>query len=196
MEKSSGLIVADSSENIVELMEGEENLWYAVRSQPKRERVAARSLRETMGLEVVCPLVKYKKVTRRGKVWWSEAMFPGYLFAKFDRKQHERGVKYAQGVMTLVKFGDYMPAVPAEFVESLVAELGEGEEVVISHEVEVGDQFEIAEGPLKGQVGDVVEVLPGSERVRLLIEFIGGDREVEMDLMSLLLPGRPDDTAT
>lgn len=177
-------------------MEQEECLWYAVRSQPKRERVATRSLRETMGLEVVCPLVKFQKVTRRGKVWWSEAMFPGYLFAKFDRRQHERGVKYSQGVMTVVKFGDYMPAIPSGFVESLVAELGEEDEVVISHEVEVGDQFEIADGPLKGQMGDVIEVLPGNERVRLLIEFIGGSRELEVDLMALLLPGRPDDTVS
>jgi len=63
---------------------------------------------------------------------------------------------------------------------------------VIAHEVEIGDQFELVEGPLRGQFGDVVEVLPGKERVRLLVEFIGGEREVEVDFMSLLLPGRPD----
>lgn len=169
--------------------------WYAVRSQPKRERVAAKSLREMMGLEVVCPIVKYKKVTRRGKVWWSEAMFPGYLFVRFNRELHERGVKYAQGVLTIVKFGEYMPAVPDFFMESLCESLGDEEEIVLSHEVEIGARFEIADGPLKGQTGDVVEVLPGNERVRLLIEFIGGEREVEVDLLSLLLPGRPDDSS-
>ena len=173
-------------------MSEEESHWYVVRAQPKRERIAARSLRDTMGVVVVCPLVKFRKATRRGKIWWSEAMFPGYLFVKFNRKEHERGVRYAQGVLTIVKFGESMPVVPDSFLESLTDLLGEHEELVIAHEVQIGDQFELADGPLRGQIGDVQEVLPGKERVRLLVEFIGGEREVEVDLMSLLLPGRPD----
>lgn len=186
------LVITNSSENPLQLMSELDSHWYVVRAQPKRERIAARSIRETMGVEVVCPLVKFLKATRRGKVWWSEAMFPGYLFVKFNRKEQERGVRYAQGVLTIVQFGESMPVVPSAFVESLNEQLGEQEEVVIAHEVEVGDQFELAEGPLRGQLGDVVEVLPGNERVRLLVEFIGGEREVEVDFMSLLLPGRPD----
>lgn len=186
------LVVAYFTENSFQLMDAQDTHWYVVRAQPKRERIAARSLRETMGVEVVCPLVKFRKATRRGPVWWSEAMFPGYLFVKFNRKLHERGVRYAQGVLTIVKFGESMPVVPGAFIESLIEALGEQEEVVIAHEVHIGDQFELAEGPLRGQIGDVVEVLPGRERVRLLVDFIGGEREVEVDLMSLLLPGRPD----
>lgn len=186
------LVVTYSTENSFQLMNEQDSHWYVVRAQPKRERIAARSLRETMGVEVVCPLVKFLKATRRGKVWWSEAMFPGYLFVKFNRKEHERGVRYAQGVLTIVKFGESMPVIPCAFVESLTELLGEQEEVVIAHDVKIGDQFELVEGPLRGQIGDVLQVLPGKERVRLLVEFIGGEREVEVDLMSLLLPGRPD----
>ena len=186
------LTLADFTENSLQLMDEQDKHWYVVRAQPKRERIAARSLRETMGVEVVCPLVKFHKATRRGKVWWSEAMFPGYLFVKFNRKQHERGVRYAQGVLTIVKFGESMPVVPSMFIESLIEVLSEQEEIIIAHEVEIGDQFELVEGPLRGQIGDVVEVLPGKERVRLLVDFIGGERELEVDLMSLLLSGRPD----
>lgn len=192
MAEKGVLVITNSSENPLQLMSELDSHWYVVRAQPKRERIAARSIRETIGVEVVCPLVKFLKATRRGKVWWSEAMFPGYLFVKFNRKEQERGVRYAQGVLTIVQFGESMPVVPSAFVESLNEQLGEQEEVVIAHEVEVGDQFELAEGPLRGQLGDVVEVLPGNERVRLLVEFIGGEREVEVDFMSLLLPGRPD----
>ncbi|MFC5050709.1 transcription termination/antitermination protein NusG [Rubritalea spongiae] len=169
--------------------------WYVVRSQPKRERLAASSLREALGIEVVCPIVKYQKVTRRGKVWWSEAMFPGYLFARFDRSQDGRAVQYAQGVLTLVQFGDYVPALSDSFMRSLKDELGDTEEVEIAHSVEAGESYEIAGGPLMGEMGEVVEVLPARERVRLLVEFIGGEREVELDIYSLLLPGRPDDAS-
>lgn len=169
--------------------------WYVVRSQPKRERLAARSLREGLRLEVVCPLVKFQKITRRGKVWWSEAMFPGYLFAKFDQNEHERAVKYAQGVLALVHFGDKMPSVSEGFMRQLSEQLIDTEEVVISHKLEVGGSYEIADGPLTGQAGEVLEVMPASERVRLLVEFIGGNREIEIDLLSLLLPGRPGETS-
>lgn len=167
--------------------------WYAVRAQPKRERIAAKSLRESLELEVVCPIVKYRKMTRRGPVWWSEAMFPGYLFVRFDRMKHERAVCYAQGVLTVLKFGEYLPPIDAGFVSALADQLGGEDEITISHSVELGDQLEIAEGPLSGQVGDVVEVLPGKDRVRLLVDFIGGEQELVVDLLSLLLPGRPDE---
>ncbi|MFC4991845.1 transcription termination/antitermination protein NusG [Rubritalea tangerina] len=172
-------------------MESEELEWFVVRSQPKRERVAAKNLRESLELEVVCPLVKFQKGTRRGKVWWVEAMFPGYLFARFNRNTQERAVRYTQGVLSLVQFGMHMPSISEKFIDSLKQELGDQEEVVIAHGVEIGEQFELADGPLRGEMGDVVEILPGKERVRLLVEFIGGSREVEVDLMSLLLPGRP-----
>lgn len=166
--------------------------WYVVRSQPKRERIAAANLRSQLGLEVLCPLVRYVKVTRRGKVWWSEAMFPGYLFARFDRMLHERAVRYAQGVMTVVQFGENMPEVPENFLHMIQEGLGGDEVVVLSRMVQPGDVLEVAHGPLAGQSGDVIEVLPGAERVKLLIEFLGGAREVVLDLYSLLLPERPD----
>lgn len=171
--------------------ESQEPRWYVVRSQTKRERLAAATLRDTLGIPVVAPLVKYRKVTRRGKVWWSEAMFPGYLFAKFVPEELGRAVKYAQGVLTIVKFGDSMPAVPESFMKALEEQLGNEEAVEIRHEVQVGEIYEVASGPLCDSIGEVLEILPGRERVRLLIEMLGQKQSVEMDLFSLLLPGRP-----
>lgn len=194
MEKACRDVVADTTKITSDLMsEAEDDLkWYVVRTQPKRERVAAGSLRENLAIEVLCPLVRYRKATRRGKVWWSEAMFPGYIFARFNRAEHERAVRYAQGILTLVQFGEYMPSVSESFIKGMLDGLGEAEEMTLSHTVELGEQYEIASGPLQGQTGNVIEVLPGKERVRLLIEFIGGEHTIDVDLMSLLLPGRPD----
>jgi hypothetical protein len=39
--------------------------------------------------------------------------------------------------------------------------------------------------------GLVCEVLPGRERVRVLLEFLGQLQPVEVDLFSLLMPRRP-----
>ena len=174
---------------------GAERAWYCLRTQTKREHLAAASLREHEGIEVLCPRLRYKKGTRRGKVWWVEPLFPGYILAKFDLAHQERIVGYANGVSRILKFGADYPMVPESFISSLKEELNrqEAQEEVISVEPAVaeGDEVEIADGPLRGMSGEVLEVLPAQDRVRIFIEFLGAPQPVEVDLFSLLLPRKP-----
>ena len=72
--------------------------WYCVKTQTKREHIAAEHLRTLEEVEVFCPRLRYRKATRRGKIWWVEALFPGYLLARFDLVANERAVTYTQGV--------------------------------------------------------------------------------------------------
>ena len=97
--------------------------WYCLRTQTKREHLAAASLRQVEGIEVVCPRLRYTKVTRRGKLWWVEPLFPGYLLARFALAEFERTVSYATGVTRILRFGDRVPSVPDEFAEELGKEL-------------------------------------------------------------------------
>jgi len=171
--------------------------WYCVRTPTKREHIAAARLRELEGVEVLCPRLRYRKATRRGKIWWVEALFPGYLLARFDLVHMGRAVRYAQGVRGLVCFRDQVPAVPEQFVSELQREIrerseeGAPETVTVHPSVEAGEEVEVAQGPLRGFRGPVVHVLPGAERVRVLLEFLGSEREVDFDLFAVLLPGRP-----
>ncbi len=171
---------------------GNNDLWYVVRAQTKREHTSASYIRKELGLEVVAPQIRYTKVTRRGKVLWKEAMFPGYLFVKFDREEDEKAVCYAPGVLKLVRFGDNVPDIEEEFVLSLMDMVGDEEVLDLQHGVELGQEYEVAEGALKGNTGEVVEVLSGGQRALLLMEMIGGERVIEVDVFSLLLPSRPD----
>jgi len=166
--------------------------WYVVRAQTKREHTSARYIRKELGLEVVAPQIRYTKVTRRGKVLWKEAMFPGYLFVKFDREVDEKAVCYAPGVLKMVRFGDYVPGIEEEFVLNLKDIVGDEEVLDLQHGVELGQEYEVVDGALKGNVGEVVEVLSGGQRALLLMEIIGGERVIEVDVFSLLLPSRPD----
>ena len=179
-------------------MSTDEPKWYCVRTAPKREHVTAGHLRELEGVEVFCPRLRYRKATRRGKVWWVEAMFPGYLLAKFSLTEMQRMVTYSHGVTGLVHFGNRVPEVPEAFVEQLRSEvrknLEEGstdELMTLTPRVDTGDDVEVANGPLSGFQGQVVEVLPSRERVRVLLEFLGQTQVIEMDLFSLLLPKKP-----
>ncbi|MCH1510662.1 MAG: hypothetical protein L7T84_15760 [Akkermansiaceae bacterium] len=169
--------------------------WYVLRTQLKRERLAAANLRRLEGVEVFLPRLRYQKTTRRGRVWWVEPLFPGYLLAKFSYLELSRAVTYTAGVSRIVTFGDDTPAVPDQFVKDLQAEVArhqtDDEEIVVNWKVEVGDEVELAEGPFKGMEGRVVEVRPGAERVSLLLEFLGETKPVEVSLYSLIL-ANPD----
>ena len=184
--------------------EEEEAAWYCLRTQPKREHIAAASLREIGEIEVVCPRLRYKKVTRRGKIWWMEPLFPGYLLARFSLEEKHRAVSYAAGVSGILRFGESVPTVAPDFIEELRAELAreenQGEVLTLQPIAEPGDQVELADGPLRGMTGTVLEVRPAEERVRIFIEFLGQAQPVDVDLYSLLLPRkgslRPDETGS
>ncbi len=171
--------------------------WFCVRCQTKREHIAAGHLRELEGVEVFCPRLRYRKATRRGKIWWVEPMFPGYVLAKFSMAEMERAVTFCQGVRGLVKFGSDVPSVPASFVEAIKHEISnrkdatEDQLVTLSPMIEIGDEVEVATGPFQGMQGTVVSVPNATERVKILLEFLGKPHAVDMDLFSILLPRRP-----
>ena len=168
--------------------------WYCVKTQPKREATAAARLREMEGIEVFAPMLRYRKVTRRGKIWWVEALFPGYILARFVLEDLEKAVTYSSAVRGLVRFGSLVPPIPAEFVETIRTEVqrqGSSDVLTIAPQIEPGEEVEVAAGPLGGSKGTVVEVLPAVDRVRVLLEFLGREQVIEVDLFSLLLPRKP-----
>ncbi|GAA5128450.1 hypothetical protein JIN84_02030 [Luteolibacter yonseiensis] len=171
--------------------------WFCVRCQTKREHIAANHLRELAEVEVFCPRLRYRKATRRGKIWWVEPMFPGYVLAKFGLAEMERAVTYCQGVRGLVKFGSEVPPIPESFVDSIKKEIRnrkdatEDELLTLSPIIEIGDEVEVAHGPFQGMQGTVVAVPSATERVKILLEFLGEQHAVDMDLFSILLPRRP-----
>lgn len=170
--------------------------WFCLRTKPKQEHMAARSLACLEGVEPFCPRLRYRKATRRGKVWWVEAMFPGYIFAFFSRHENERAVVHTHGVMKLLKFGNHVPEISPDFIAELIAQMrdqeeGEADMLTVEPNVSEGDEVEVAHGALQGFQGTVVQVLPAHERVRLLVEFLGKPQVIETDLLSLLLPNKP-----
>ncbi|MGJ8634871.1 MAG: transcription termination/antitermination protein NusG [Luteolibacter sp.] len=170
--------------------------WFCVRTHTKREHIAARHLREIEGIEVFCPRIKYRKATRRGKVWWLEPLFPGYVLAKFDLTEMERAVTFCQGVRGLVRFGSEIPPVPGKFVDSLISQVkaqctDDEEMFTVAPSLSEGDEIEVANGPFQGMKGTVQSIAPASERVKVLIEFLGEMQPVDLDLFAILLPNKP-----
>src|SRR5262245_8514765 len=61
--------------------------WFCLRSHPKHEHIAAGHLRAMEGVEVFNPRIRFVRSTRLGPAPVTEAMFPNYLFARFNWRE-------------------------------------------------------------------------------------------------------------
>ncbi|MDB4333609.1 hypothetical protein N9986_03965 [Akkermansiaceae bacterium] len=65
----------------------------------------------------------------------------------------------------------------------------EGDEIQVGWKLTVGEEVEIADGPFKGMEGTVLEIRSATERVSLLLDFLGEEKPIELSLAHLLLSG-------
>ncbi len=156
--------------------------WFCLRSQPKHEHIATAHLRRQKDIDVFFPRIRFKRTTRTGAVWVTEALFPNYLFAKFNWNHSLRAVHHSPGISAVVHFGLDWPVVPDEAIEQLRALLGKNELHVIPAEVAPGDTVRIAGGCLHGLEAIVTQIMPGGKRVAILLDFLGRQSSVKLDI--------------
>jgi transcriptional antiterminator RfaH len=163
-----------------------ETAWYCVQAKHKHEHIAAAHLRELKGVIVFCPRIRFRRETRTGVVWVTEALFPGYLFARFDLARMHRVVGYARGVHSIVRFANRYPIIDEVTVAQLSEHVGEKEIKVIDYEPSQGDNVKLAGGAFAGLDAVVTQVLPARARVRVLMEFLGRKIEAEFESSAVL----------
>jgi transcriptional antiterminator RfaH len=160
--------------------------WYCLRTKPKTERITSTILRAEAGLEVFCPFIRFERARRSGRLWVTEAMFPGYVFARFRFTTQYRQVQASRGVMKIVNFGGQPAVVSDQIVTDLRNSVKDEETVVIEPTVQIGEEVNVVEGPFRGIKAVVSRLMPGRERVALLLEVLGMEREVEVGLKAVL----------
>lgn len=147
--------------------------WYCVRSKPKKERMAAGSLAALHGLTVFCPQIRFRRKTVRGPVWFQEAMFPGYLFARFDLFDMKQAVSYAPGVLNIPMFDDRIVPIPDSIIDALQKDLDDESVADASAPLEVGEETTILDGAMRGLKVKVIKLMPAQDRVAVLMEMMG-----------------------
>lgn len=164
----------------------EEPLWFCLKAQPKREHIAAAALRQ-YDVASFCPRIRHRKLTKRGAIWFVEPMFPGYLFAQFVYADLHRRVQHSAAIQKIVAFGEQIAVVEPETIAFLHQAAGDDEVVTIDPEVREGPRVRVAEGPLRGLEALVVKVVPGKERVRILLEMLGRSITAEIATPGVLI---------
>ena len=164
----------------------DEPLWFCLKAQPKREHLAATALRRQFQIECFSPRLRFRKMTQRGPVWFVEAMFPGYLFAKFVYSEQHRAVESSHGIQGIVQFGDRLATLSENIVVGLQSTVGPEEVVTVDCSLKIGQPVQIIEGPFQGLEVVVTRLLPARDRIQVLFEFLGRSVEMEIPTVKVL----------
>lgn len=159
--------------------------WYCVRTKPKKERMAAASVASMHCLEVFCPQIRFRRKTVRGPVWFQEAMFPGYMFVRFDMVEMKRSVSHSPGVLNIPVFNNRHVPIPDAVIESLRKDLDDTGSVDAGLPLEEGEETTVLEGSMRGLKVKVIKVMSAENRVAVLLEMLGTLVEAEFPASAL-----------
>ncbi|HEY1769779.1 MAG TPA: transcription termination/antitermination NusG family protein [Chthoniobacterales bacterium] len=164
--------------------------WHCLHTAPRQENKVARLLQRELALEVFAPRIRFRRLRRGRPIWTTEALFPGYLFARFDYFPQRRQIQALPGVTSIVHFGDKPGEVSDGVIAELRATVADGETIEVNADPQPGAEVVIAAGPLRGWRALVTRVLPARQRIAILLEMLGSEREVEIET-ARVFPSNP-----
>jgi transcription antitermination factor NusG len=160
--------------------------WYVLRSKPRKEGALCRYAR-SQGHEIFYPTIPVKPVNpRAAKI---RSYFPGYMFLKTDMEavgvSTFHWMPFSQG---LVRVGMEPARVPENIIQALRRKVQQIREVggLQFDGLEKGDRIMIRDGTFEGYQALFDIRLPGTERVRVLLEMLN-DRLVPVEMDSSLI---------
>jgi transcriptional antiterminator RfaH len=162
-----GFNVHASSENSSEKLQ-----WHLLRTKAGEER-RARDQVSRVTTEVLLPLVRVR-VRRWERMTDSvAALFPGYLFARFDLERDYSQLRYTRGVRQIVCFGAEFAIVPQWIVDELTVRCAKGPIELAPRRLVAGERVIVIDGPFRQFEGIFERHLSGPERVAILLSVMG-----------------------
>jgi len=156
------------------------NLWFVIQTKPKKEE-EARSYLTLKGVEIFNPLME-NFVIRNGKITKElKALFPGYIFGKFDLEQDYSLVRWGRGVKKVLSLGGGYPSPISEEAVEIIKRRTDSHGIVRkTYHFKANEVIRVKSGPLKDLLGIFERWVSDTERVRVLLNLVGYQPEVEM----------------
>lgn len=167
--------------------------WYVVHTKPRQELLVAALLEANAELAVYLPQVAQPRKAKASRT----ALFPGYLFVQADLSQAPASaIDKTPGVVRLVQFDGRPQPVPDATIDRLQERVAEWNRQggLPQHPFQPGATVRFTDGPLRGLEGVFQGPMRPTERVHVLLSFLGSLNEVEVDAALLEPAGqrRPD----
>jgi transcriptional antiterminator RfaH len=109
----------------------------------------AQLLQRDLGLGVFAPRIRFRRMRVGRPIWTTEALFPGYLFARFEYFERRRQVNAIPGVTSIVHFGEQMAPVDDQVMADLRELVRDNETVEVAVDPQPGSEVVIAGGSLR-----------------------------------------------
>jgi transcriptional antiterminator RfaH len=160
--------------------------WYVVHTKPRQEQLACDNLCR-QGFNTYLPRLKVIKRVQGQHRAVFDPLFPRYIFLQpSSASQSISPVRSSIGVSTVVRFGQEPAAISNELVLGLrrfeaYQNATKNEEISPFKE---GKMVRVVEGALKGMEGLILKT--SKQRVTLLMQLLGQEREVNLDSHQLL----------
>ena len=157
--------------------------WYALRTKPHKEQLVWHQV-QVLGFEVFYPKLRANPANPRARR--SKPYFPGYVFVSVDLEASGiNAFQYMPHAIGMVRFDGEPGVIPEAAIVSLRRHITHlnSSEGVSAMQFQRGDNVRIYEGPLEGYRAIFDHRLPGKQRVKVLLELMGG-RSLPVELSS------------
>jgi transcriptional antiterminator RfaH len=155
--------------------------WYCLRVIARREHITARNLEQRTGVPVFAAGIRVRRESRHGPgAWITEALFPGYLFARFGYPHEARHVTSTPGVLALVAFGGPPPVVTDAVIDHLATEVRRAAALPAHPGFTAGAWVRIVTGCFRGSEGRVTHDSGSATRTNVLLTLLGQDIQVSV----------------
>jgi len=156
--------------------------WYALRSKPRKEDFVWHQL-NARDIECFYPRLRVHPVNPRARK--EKPYFPGYLFIHVNMDDVGiSSLRWMPHTFGMVSFDREPATVPDNLILTLKKRINEINEAggEVFDGLQTGDKIWIHSGPFSGYEAIFDHRLPGKERVRVLLQFLGELRKVPIEL--------------
>ena len=153
--------------------------WFVIQTKPADEhRVETHLINQE--IETFLPLLEAHHSSNGKEIQRIKALFPNYLFARFDLKLHYYKVKWTRGVNKILGTGNGPVSISEKVVQTIKGRVGSDNLVKLVEEWKEGDVVQITSGPFKELMGIFQKKMSDNGRVRILLSLIGADISVQI----------------
>ena len=153
--------------------------WYVIQTKTKKE-IEAKSYLTMKGVEIFCPSMEIVSARGGRLVSEQQALFPGYLFGRFNLLEDYSLVRWGRGVKNIVGFGAGPVPVADEVIALIRGRARGGEFVKKACSFETNDVVRVRSGPMKDLLGIFDRWVSDTERVRIMLNLVGYRPSVEL----------------
>lgn len=152
--------------------------WFVVQTKPRQEERAQYFLAEK-GFEAYLPRMEVVTVRGFKRALIQKALFPNYLFARFDEEENLAQVRWTKGVVKILPVSSRPQAVDEGIIHN-IKQLARKDGVIRKKSLKPKDRVRIARGPFKDLLGIFENWCSDKGRVRVLLDLINYQASIEI----------------